>query len=140
MSKLKKKYLDLGTAASQVNDSAVPSIFTPNNYVPTQVGTEGADKISAHLKGINNALGELQDEISGSPLDKYETNDLEDAPVLYVGMVDIDGVWLLKRFNETTGAIDYANQSSNPLITTYANAWTNRLTLIYVKFQDLTGV
>ncbi len=56
MSKIKSKYLDTGTIPGQVNDQAIPSTYTPTNYTPEPVGTENVNRISAHLKGIDEAL------------------------------------------------------------------------------------
>lgn len=56
MSKIKSKYLDTGTVPGQVNDQAIPSTYTPTNYTPEPVGTENVNRISAHLKGIDEAL------------------------------------------------------------------------------------
>jgi len=51
-----KRGLDLGTTGNQINARDLPANFTPSNYTPAQVGTEGTDKTSAHLKGIDSAL------------------------------------------------------------------------------------
>ncbi len=72
--------------------------------------------------------------------DKYNLNNLEDAIPLYAGFADSTGKYLIKRFNESTGSMDYANISNNPSVTTYADAWTNRATLTYSKFHEITGV
>lgn len=59
MSKIKPKYIDIGTGTNQLKDATIPSITTATNYTPAQVGTEGNDKISAHLNGINTKLGTI---------------------------------------------------------------------------------
>lgn len=59
MAKLSKKYLKLGTGVDELNSRGVPAHYTPISYVPSQVSTEGNDKISAHLKGIDTALSAL---------------------------------------------------------------------------------
>lgn len=51
-----KKFIKFGTGADEVNSQALPANYTPTNYTPVQVASEGTDKVSAHLKGINNAL------------------------------------------------------------------------------------
>jgi hypothetical protein len=50
------RFIKFGTSTDEVNSRVIPAHFTPTNYTPTQVGTEGNDKTSAHLKGIDNAL------------------------------------------------------------------------------------
>lgn len=72
--------------------------------------------------------------------DKYNLNNLEDAIPLYAGFADSTGKYLIKRFNESTGSMDYANISNNPSVTTYDDAWTNKLTLNFNKINELTGV
>lgn len=56
MTKANVRGIDFGTGTDQVNSRAIPAHFTPVNYTPTQVAAEGADKISAHLRGIDSAL------------------------------------------------------------------------------------
>lgn len=50
------KFIKWGTGAGDVNSQDIPAAFTPSNYTPVEVGSEGADKVSAHLKGIDNAV------------------------------------------------------------------------------------
>jgi hypothetical protein len=73
-------------------------------------------------------------------LKAYNLNNLEDAVPLYVGLVDPGGKYLIKKFSETTGIMLYANVSNNPSVTTYDSAWTNRATLTYSKFHEISGV
>jgi hypothetical protein len=56
MSKVKKKYIRLGTGTDDLNARDIPANFTPITYNPTEVSSEGIDKISAHLKGIDIQL------------------------------------------------------------------------------------
>jgi len=53
---LDKRALDWGTTGNKVNTHHIPANFTPSNYTPTQIVSEGTDKASAHLKGIDLAL------------------------------------------------------------------------------------
>jgi len=55
--KSQEKWIDFGTDTGKVADRSIPSIFSPDNYTPVAVAGEGADKVSAHLKGIDNAIG-----------------------------------------------------------------------------------
>jgi len=57
--RLQKKFLKLGTNTDELNARDIPSNFTPSSYTPTQVASEGTDKISAHLKGIDTALSSI---------------------------------------------------------------------------------
>lgn len=55
---IKKKFVDLTTGTGGVNGQGVIANYpAPSNFTPTQVASEGTDKISAYFKGIDNALG-----------------------------------------------------------------------------------
>jgi hypothetical protein len=56
MARIKKKFIRFGTGSEDVNSRVLPANYTPTNYSPSQVASEGTDKVSAHLKGINDAL------------------------------------------------------------------------------------
>ena len=56
MAQIESKHIDYGTGSTQVNSQKLPANYTPANYTPVEVGSEGTDKVSAHLKGISNAL------------------------------------------------------------------------------------
>jgi alpha-tubulin suppressor-like RCC1 family protein len=56
MSRIKTKFIKWGTGSTDVNSQSMPANFTPTNYTPIQVASEGTDKVSAHLKGIDSAL------------------------------------------------------------------------------------
>ena len=57
--KVNVTYIDFGTGSRQVADDALPSVFSPSSYTPDQVGSEGTNKVSAHLKGIDNYFQSL---------------------------------------------------------------------------------
>ena len=71
MSKVFKKFLNIGTGLSDINAQSFPAIYTPTNYTPNQVTTEGTDKISAHLKGIDNKLSSYVNIDGGTPESVY---------------------------------------------------------------------
>lgn len=70
MSRIKRKFIELANTSTGVNGQAIPANFTPSFYTPAQVASEGTDKISAHLKGIDNDLS----VIKGSAGDIIETS------------------------------------------------------------------
>lgn len=70
----------------------------------------------------------------------YALNNYAAGDPLYVGKSDSNGKWLLQRFGETSGLMEYANRSNNTATQDYADAWINRATLVYGTFQSLTGV
>lgn len=53
---LDKRALDFGTTGNKINARHLPANFTATNYTPAQVASEGTDKVSAHLNGIDAAL------------------------------------------------------------------------------------
>lgn len=62
MSKCNEKWIDLGTGSNQVSSRSLPANFTPSNYTPSQIASEGDDKTSAHLNGIDNKLNFFDDD------------------------------------------------------------------------------
>jgi len=56
MSRVKSKYIVLDNTADGLNARKIPANFTPTTYTPTEIAAEGTDKISAHLKGIDDQL------------------------------------------------------------------------------------
>jgi len=50
------KFINFGTGSNQVSEKDMPADYSPSNYTPTQVASEGTDKTSAHLKGIDLQL------------------------------------------------------------------------------------
>lgn len=71
----------------------------------------------------------LSESLSGA----YVTNDLDDAaPITYIGKSNGTN-WEVQKVTESGSdlSIRYATILNNSLYTTYADAWTNRLTLTY---------
>lgn len=105
-----------------------------------EVKISGAGTSSENPLFVTGSTGGGGGSGHSTTLDKYNINNLEDNIPLYAGFTDSSGKYLIKRFNESTGSMDYANISNNSGVTTYADAWTNRATLTYSKFHALTGV
>jgi hypothetical protein len=74
------------------------------------------------------------------PQSNYFVNNLVDGNPLYVGKVTAEGVWLMQKFNTTSGVMLYANRSNNPSYVDYESAWANYLTLNYSEYQTLTNM
>lgn len=70
MAQVEKKFVKLGTGAKEINSRDLPANFTPSNYTPDEVASEGTDKTSAHLKGIDNKIA----TIAGSANDIVTTS------------------------------------------------------------------
>lgn len=122
------------------NSSPIPTAsqveITDGSQQVSITDVAGKKSLDVNVTSIN--IDHSSDSIS--TLDKYNINNLEDNIPLYAGFTDSSGKYLLKRFNESTGSMDYANNSNNSGVTAYADAWTNRATLTYSKFHELTGV
>lgn len=58
--KVKSRFVSFGTGPDQVNGRDIPANFTPTQYTPDQVAAEGTDKISAHLKGLDNYVANIR--------------------------------------------------------------------------------
>jgi hypothetical protein len=52
-----RKFIKFGIDSDGVNSRLIPANYTPSNYSPLEVSSEGADKTSSHLKGIDTVLG-----------------------------------------------------------------------------------
>lgn len=85
--------------------------------------------------GAGTQLLDINQSISGG----YQTNNLEDAATTYIGKSKTDGTWLVEKFIDSTGVKTYANLSNNGSVSTYSDAWTNRATLTYGRFDEITG-
>lgn len=72
MEKVKDKFLNLGLSKDQVSARTFLAGFSPENYIPALTDTEGLDKISAHLKGIDQKLGAI---VSASFTDQLFVGD-----------------------------------------------------------------
>lgn len=66
MSRITKKFIKLGTGSDELNARDISANYTPSNYSPVQAGSEGADKVSAHLKGVDAALSASSADVSAS--------------------------------------------------------------------------
>lgn len=95
--------------------------------------TKDGDKRGLDVKLSTSDLAALS---GGS----YQVNNIEDSDPLYVGKVKVGGIWLIEKFVESTGEKTYANHSNNGSISNYTDAWTNRATLTYNRYDEITGV
>lgn len=62
MPKIADRYIKFGTNAQETNDGDIPSTYTPANYTPESNMGEGADKVSAQFKGIDNKILTLEEQ------------------------------------------------------------------------------
>lgn len=89
--------------------------------------------------GAGNQLQEINQSVQTSSSGLYQVNDLDDGTTVYVGKTKVSGHWVIEKFVESTGVKSYANVSNNGAISGYTDAWTNRATLTYGRFDEITG-
>jgi len=124
-----------------VREELLPQQYE-NSDIKNVTGTVVGNKMAMDVTLLGGSVGssvtiDLGDKIN--TFDMYQLNDLEDAATSYFGLSDKDGKWLLKKFVDAAGTMRYANESNNPTVTDYSTAWTNRATLNYNLFGDLTN-
>ncbi len=64
----------------------------------------------------------------------FQVNDIEEAATSYFGYTRTNGEYMIKRLTST--ALTYATITNNPLVLTYSDAWTNRATLTYQRYDE----
>lgn len=89
MSGLLDKFIKWGTNAGEVSGRDMPADYTPVNYIPVQVASEGNDKISAHYKGIDTSLGSVGVDLGS--LSKYRSG------------LDADGIYTVVTYKRADG-------------------------------------
>ena len=124
-----------------VREALLPQQYE-NSDIKNITGTIVGNKMAMDVTLLGGSVGssvviDLGDKIH--TFDLYQLNDMQDGITAYFGLSDTSGKWLVKRFVDATGAMRYANLSNNPTVTTYSTSWTNRATLVYGLFNDLTN-
>lgn len=72
--------------------------------------------------------------ISASTLADFSVNDIEDGTTAYFGKTKPDGTWLVQKVTDIS--VSYATVSNNGAVTSYTDAWTNKATLTYGRFDE----
>jgi len=70
-----------------VGGRTLPSGSPAVNYTPTEIASEGTDKISAHIKGIDNALGSIPTTGDGDV--SLRTMNLENDRTTWTNITDL---------------------------------------------------
>jgi hypothetical protein len=129
MSRIARKFIRFGTGSTDVNAQPIPATNTATNYTPVQVSTEGTDKVSAHLNGINTSLGLKQNlartivSVSGNvTLTNYA-----------IHLVDTSAARSLTLPTPSSGAIIMIKDISN-------NASVNNITIVRAGSEQIEGV
>lgn len=86
-----KKFLKLTNDADGVNGQGIPANFTPSTYTPTQVGSEGTDKISAHLKGIDVQFSGLSSVTGDIAHTTFSAANNQSSPANVTGLAFANG-------------------------------------------------
>lgn len=88
-----------------------------------------------------NTDGSLDVNVVNIILQNYITNDIDDyseSNIMYVGKEDKFGNWLILKIDMNTGTIIRgASNKNNNTITTYIDAWNNRLSLTYNYLKEV---
>lgn len=71
--------------------------------------------------------------VSGSSV-TWGTNDIEEDTTSYFGQTTSDGTWRIIKLTDTS--VTYATVSNNGAVTSYTDAWTNKATLTYGRFDE----
>lgn len=63
----------------------------------------------------------------------YQINDIEDAATSYFGFTKSDGEYMIKKVTDTS--VSYATIANNSGVTSYTEAWTDRATLTFGRYD-----
>jgi len=64
----------------------------------------------------------------------WSVNDISDGATSYFGKTTPDGQWQIVKVTDTS--VSYATVSNNGAVTSYTDAWTNKATLTYGRFDE----
>lgn len=112
------RFIRWGTNPDEVNAQDMPAGYTPTNYTPVQVSSEGNDKVSAHLRGINTALGS-----SGGGNHPYTSKIANYLAVNTDDVIDCNGTFTVTLFTAVgnTGKEMNIKNSGTGVITVQPN-------------------
>lgn len=99
--------------------SSWPAVNSEGLAQPLTIDDNGALQITGSITA------------SASTLADYSVNDMTDT---YFGFTKPDGTWLVKQVTDTS--VTYATVSNNGTVTSYTDAWTNKATLTYERFDE----
>lgn len=71
---------------------------------------------------------------SGSSGTVFSVNDQEEGTTSYYGFTASDGTWQVRKITDTL--VSYATEANNGSVTSYTDAWTNRATLTYGRYDQ----
>lgn len=126
MSQIKKKFIKFGTGSDAVNARDLPANYTPSEYTPAQVASEGNDKVSAHLNGINTRLGA-----------QIDASQIADGSVSDTEFQYLDGVTsdIQTQIDSTNTNVSNLTTTVNGKVTGPASATDNAV----MRYDSTTG-
>ena len=82
-----------------------------------------------NLKPLQN----LQPKENQDPTSRFQLSDFDiSSTPFYVGKIDADGEWFIKRIDTTTGEVLYTKGDDD-----YTTNWDDRSTLTYDTFDNI---
>lgn len=129
MSRIARKFIRFGTGATDVNAQPIPATNTATNYTPVQVASEGTDKVSAHLNGINTSLGTKQN-LARTVISVASNVTLTNYAI---HLVNTSAARSLTLPTPTAGAMITIKDISN-------NANVNNITIVRAGSEQIEGV
>lgn len=145
MVELLEKLANKEVAVTKVNNQVVVFPKKPADAIPVRLVMSKQDKFydaifSSHFSAPDNVRINNTSEqpipvtlVSGNAGD-YNINDIEDGTTSYFGYTKSDSTWLIKKVTDT--GVSYANIGNNATNETYTEAWGNRATLTYQRYDE----
>jgi len=72
--------------------------------------------------------------VTSGGIASYQVNDIEESTTSYFGFSTSAGEWMIKALTDTS--VSYATVSNNGTVTSYTDAWTDRATLTYGRYDE----
>ena len=72
--------------------------------------------------------------VTSGGIASYQVNDIEEDVTSYFGFSTTAGSWMIKALTDTS--VSYATVSNNGTVTSYTDAWTNRATLTFERYDQ----
>jgi len=94
-------------------------------------GNLSAKRVALYTYDSNTDTLQPFTSSSSSGATTWGTNDIEDP---YYGQTTADGTWRILKVTDTS--VTYATVSNNGTVTSYTDAWTNKATLTYERFDE----
>lgn len=115
----------LDSVSQTINNLSFP---VPNYVLPFK----GDDGEGAQIQLVGGALP--VSGAGGSTAVDYTTNDIEDGATSYFGKTNTSGTYLIQKVTDTS--VSYATITNNGGVTSYTDAWTDRATLTYGRYDE----